>query len=132
MTEKTPARKTALLPLFGIFILVNAVLLVWTKRLTGMGVDVPVLQIGNLVLFLLFLLLGLRYRGASRSSTQAFLRPVYAGMMLKLFGSVIAAFVYIYVMREQVNKPALFGCMFLYVLYSILELRTVLKKNPAH
>ncbi|GAO43287.1 hypothetical protein [Flavihumibacter petaseus] len=131
MEIKTPARKTALLPLIVIFLLVNVVLMIWNKRLTAMGVDVPVLQVGNLVLFLLFLLSGLMYRGSS-NTTQAFLRPVYGGMMLKLFGGVIAAFIYIYVMREKVNKPALFGCMFLYVLYSALELRTLLKKNPAH
>lgn len=117
-----------LLPVF-FFIIVNTFLFIWRERLERMGISHSVIRAGNLLLFMLFFMSAWFYRSATdKPSSAGFLRPVYAGMMLKLFGCSIAAFAYIYLARPNVNKPALFICMGLYVVYSVIELRTLLKK----
>ncbi len=130
METKTPKHNRYLVPLILFFIVINGFLLVCRNWLTEKGFSVPVLQIGNLLLFALFLLSALMHRSAAtvKPGSQAFLRPVYGGMLLKLFGCAIAAFLYIFI-AGQVNKPAVFGCMFLYVVYTIIDLRTVLTGN---
>ncbi|KIC94156.1 hypothetical protein OI18_14340 [Flavihumibacter solisilvae] len=113
-----------------VFLVVNGLLLVFRQRMDGLGVDTAILLTGNLILFVIFLLSFVMHaRSAENSSTPAFLRSVYGGMLLKLFGGATAAFVYIFLFRDKVNKPALFGCMFLYMLYTFIELRVVLKKS---
>ena len=62
-------------------------------------------------------------------STQGFLRLVYSSLLLKLVLLSIAAFIYIFRFREQVNKPALFGCFGLYLIYTIAEVRLVIQQS---
>lgn len=132
MEKNRPSALKSLLPIIIVFLIVNGFLLIWNKRLEASGVNTGVLQTGNLILFLIFLLSTiLQQKAMADSSTQLFLRNVYSGMMLKLFGCAMAAFIYIYVARDGVNKPALFGCMFLYMLYAAIELRVVLKKTKS-
>lgn len=132
MENNRPSARKAFLPIIIVFLIVNGFLLIWNKRLETSGVNTSVLQTGNLLLFLIFLLSTiLQQKAMAGASTQLFLRNVYSGMMLKLFGCAMAAFIYIYVARDGVNKPALFGCMFLYMLYSAFELRIVLKKTKS-
>ena len=130
MEKKTARIRPDLLPLLIVFLIVNGLLLGFRQRMDALGVDTSILMVGNLILFVIFLITFLMHaRSAEGTSTQAFLRSVYGGMLLKLFGGAIAAFIYIYLFREKVNKPALFGCMFLYMLYTFIELRVVLKKS---
>ena len=94
-----------------------------------------VLIVGNLILFLvtsLSFILG--KRSLKSSNPHAFVRGVYLSTILKLFGCAIAAFVYIMSFRNNVNKPALFFCMALYIAYTIFEvsgLKKLLKENNA-
>lgn len=132
MENSRPSALRALLPIIIVFLIINGVLLIWNKRLEASGVDTSILQLGNLLLFTIFLLSTvLQHKAMADKSTQLFLRNVYGGMMLKLFGCAMAAFIYIYLARDGVNKPALFGCMFLYMVYSAIELRIVLKKSKS-
>ncbi|MCG7855406.1 hypothetical protein [Flavihumibacter sp.] len=129
--EKTssPSRKPFRLITFA-FALVNILLIVFRSRLEPWGLDTNVLLYGNIFLFLIFLISGwMHFSAAGNKSTQVFMRSMYGGMILKLFGIAIAAFIYIYIARENVNKPALFGFMFLYLLYTFIELRIVLKQT---
>jgi len=124
--EKKPMifRREFQLPFF-VFVLVNLGLRVFAPKLAAAGINRDVVQVGNLILFLLFWLsVLLRSRPAIDPKSPTFLTPVYTGMMLKFFGLAIAAFIYIYIARDQVNKPALFICMGLYIVYSIIELIT--------
>ncbi|HEY8397859.1 MAG TPA: hypothetical protein VIK80_07960 [Flavihumibacter sp.] len=130
MEKKTNSSLRHLLPLTLFFVLTSAIFFGMEASLRSMGMDVTVLMVSNLILFLIFLLsLWLHLRSMETASTAAFMRNVYSGMLLKLFGGAIAAFIYIYLFRDKVNKPALFGSMALYVLYTIIELRTVLRKT---
>jgi hypothetical protein len=39
----------------------------------------------------------------------------------------IAAFIYIQMAKKEVNKPALFACMGLYLVYTFIEISTLTK-----
>lgn len=129
--EKSPvSTRKAILPLLVVFVFVNLLLIALQHRLTTMGLDVTVLLYSNLILFgIFFISLLLHLKSMANTSTHAFMRSVYSGMLLKLFGGAIAAFIYIYLFREKVNKPALFGSMALYMVYTIIELRAVLTQS---
>ena len=115
-----------------VFLVINGLVFALGSTLKNAGVDTAVLLVGNLVLFLIFLVsLLLHLNSAGSQSTHVFMRNVYSGMLLKLFGGATAAFLYIYLARDGVNKPALFACMFLYFLYTILELKVVLSKTKS-
>jgi len=48
-------------------------------------------------------------------------------MFLKMLICLIAAFAYIATFGKNVNKPAIFGCMFLYFLYTFVEVSILLR-----
>lgn len=130
MEKTNPGKKNPYQILLLVFAVVNIVLFLLRARLEAAGLNTTVLIGGNSFLFLIFLVSTWMHASAAQNtSTQVFLHSMYGGMLLKLFGIAIAAFVYIYVARDQVNKPALFGIMFLYLLYTFIELRVVLKQT---
>ena len=132
MDNQGQSGKNTFLPIIGLFIIVGATLQLFKPQLEGNGINTTVLQSGNLFLFIIFMISTWLQRSAMADrSTQVFLRNVYGGMLLKLFGGAFAAFIYIYLSAGEINKPALFGTMFLYMLYTIIELRVVLKKSKS-
>jgi hypothetical protein len=120
--------KKSILPALVLFIAVNAVALTLERRLTEKGMDSAVVLGGNLLLFGTSVISFVLYRKAMlHPTTQGFLRNVYGGMLLRLVVCTVGAFAYVLVAGNQVNKPALFACMGLYVLYSLFEMRNVLQ-----
>ncbi|MGZ3859518.1 MAG: hypothetical protein ACXVMS_08300 [Flavisolibacter sp.] len=123
-----------LFPLVLFFIALNGFFLTARHLLERWGVDQDVVVIGNLLLFLITLLsFSLGLKGLKNPNPHAFVRSVYSGMMLKLFVCIIAAFIYIAFYRSTLNKPALFTCMGLYLVYTFAEvsiLMKLLKQKP--
>jgi hypothetical protein len=115
-------------PIALIFIILNALLIVFRKRFEAMGVDADVLIIANLILFLITAIsFALALKGLKNPNPNAFVRSVYGSMIIKLFAGMIAATLYISIYQKDLNKPALFGSMGLYLLYTFAEV-TVLTK----
>jgi hypothetical protein len=116
------------MPIVIIFVIVNALLIVFRTTFDRWGVDRDAMIIGNVLLFAITLLsYWIGIRGLRSPNTHAFVRGVYASMMIKLFLCAIAAFIYVSIYRESVNKPALFGTMGLYLVYSFLEVSILMK-----
>ena len=114
------------LPLLGLFIAVTSFANLFRGFLNEKGIDADVLVIGNTLIFLISLLsLYFHIKGFLDKNVQVFLRSVYGSLMIKMFGLAAIAAIYILVMKKEVNKPALFICMGLYVLYTIIEIRQV-------
>ena len=114
--------RSALLPIIIFFILLNALFLAGKNSLDRSGFDQSVLIIGNLVLFAATLISFVFARhGLKSKNPQAFVRSVYMSIMIKLFISVIAALIYIFLFRKNLNRPALFACMGLYLVYTFIE-----------
>jgi hypothetical protein len=117
-----------------LFIALNAFFISGKSMLARWGADQNVLIIGNLILFLITLISTLiAIRSLNSKNPHAFVRGVFGSITIKLFACMIAALVYIAIYKKDLNKPALFTLMGLYLLYTFLEvssLTKLLKKNP--
>lgn len=120
------------LPILVVFMLVNMIAVVFSGFVSKVQIDQSVLIVGNLVLFAVTIISFLLYRNAMiADNTHGFIKNVYGGMFLKFFVCIIAAFIYIYNVREAVNKADVFCLMFLYLVYTFLEI-SILMKNSKH
>ena len=116
------------LPVIIFFIGINAVTLTGFGLADKWGFDRDVITIGNLVLFLAtsfsyFLAL----RGLKDNNPHTFVRSVYVSIMVKFFICLLAALIYIIMYKANLNKPALFICMGLYLIYTFMEVMILTK-----
>ena len=117
-------------PAMVIFLVLNSVFLVLMKRLEEWGFDYTVLVFGNLLVFGISLLsYWMAVRGLTTKNTHSFFRWVYGSLMIKLFLLAGVAFVYIVMNKSDVNKPGLFFCMGLYIVYTFIEVSALMKVN---
>ena len=115
-------------PLVLIFVITNALFLTSRARLNLWDIDVDVLIIGNLVLFAATAVSFFLFtRQLNTKNPQAIVRTVYGGVLSKMMICLVAVFIYISIAGKGVNKGGVFGCMFLYVLYTTLEVVTLMK-----
>ena len=111
-----------------LLLLVQGVLAVSRTWLLAQEVNVAVVSTANFLLFLVTILsAGLTTKSFTNPNLQASVRAVMLSFMIKFFVLALAAFIYIYVQRKAVNLPALYGAAFLYVLYTGVELRLLLR-----
>ena len=116
------------LPSIIVFILFNAAFIIFSDRLEKKGFDSTVLLIGNVLLFAITAISFLMGAKALRTqNTHAFFRLVYGSFILKLLFLAIAAFAYIMTEKKDVNKPSLFVCMGLYLIYTFIEVNILVK-----
>jgi hypothetical protein len=105
-----------------LFVVLNGFFISGKAMLERHGFSQDVLIVGNVLIFLItmgsFLL---SQRGLKDKNPHAFVRSVYGGVMLKLFLCIIAAFAYIAIYQKNLNKPALFTLMGLYLIYTFIE-----------
>lgn len=114
-------------PIVLVYVISNAVIIVSKKWVDNARVDTDILIIGNTVLLIATLVSFYLYnRSLKNNQPQAFLRYIYSGMFLKMLICLFAAFIYI-ASTDNVNKPALFGCMFLYFVYTFMEVSILLR-----
>ena len=115
-----------------IFLAILVLTIVFNSQLESAGFHTGVLQAGNAFIFIITLIsLQLLSKGLHAEKTQAFLRNAYSGIMVKLFSCAAAAFIYILAAGKTLNKPALFACMGLYMVYTFAELSVILKQSNA-
>jgi len=111
-----------------IYFIFNAAFLTGDGWLSKINADRNVLLIGNTILFIATLLSFLLYQRSLRSNKpHQFLKFIYGGMFLKMIICLGAAFIYIATFGENVNKVAIFGCMFLYFVYTFVEVSILLR-----
>ena len=79
----------------------------------------------GLLVLLMLLSYWMTQKSLSSSNPNHFVRAVYGSFLLKFFVLALTAFIYIMVVRDQVNKPALYISLGMYVLYTILEVRSL-------
>ena len=121
-------KSKAFMPVLLFFIILNAILLSGKTFLARWAIDREVVIIGNVLLFLVTLLsFNMGLNGLKSTNPHAFVRSVYTSILIKLFGCAIAAFIYIAAAGKSLNKPALFTCMALYLVYSFMEVSILTK-----
>jgi hypothetical protein len=122
-------KQAPFLPILLIFIILNTLFIAGRSLWERIGADRNVLIIGNLfiaaIVFISFLI---SQKGIRNPNTHAFMRSVYSGILIKLFTCIIGAFIYIAAAGKDLNKPALFVCMGLYLLYTFVEVSILMKQ----
>jgi hypothetical protein len=116
-----------------LFLFLGAVILAFQWFLPGLAVNYRVLHIGNLLLFLVgCVTVQMTVKALTDKNTLVFLRMIYGSFILKFVVFAFAAFIYISMYKKEVNKPALFGCLAFYIIYTVVEVRAAMKqsKNP--
>jgi hypothetical protein len=122
------AVRKSLMPFFFLFVVINSIAIVFRGRMTSLGFDTNVLIIGNFFLCsITFFSFYMLYKGMKAATTAGFLRSVYGSFIIKLLVVAILVFGYAFMYKEKINKPSLFSCMFLYLLYTFMETRALLK-----
>ena len=115
-------------PAILVFLFLNIGFFTMQKRLADWGFNQEVLVYGNIILFAISLVSFLMgARGMQSKNNHVFFRMVYGSFMVKFFILAGAALVYIMVMKKEVNKPALFLCMGLYIVYTVIEVSALMK-----
>lgn len=110
------------------FVITNALFIAGKARLSHWQIDQSVVIVGNLILFLVTALSLYLYKNAmEHPSTAGFLRNSYGGVMLKLFVCAIAVAIYAFIVKKEINKPGLFVCIGLYFVYTVIEMRSLMR-----
>lgn len=118
------------LPAIMVFLVLNPGFLFLMKKFENWGFDYSVLVFGNIIIFgISFMSYWMATKGLTTKNNHAFFRWVYGSVMLKLFLLAGVAFVYIMMSKKDVNKPALFFCMGLYIIYTFIEVSALMKVN---
>lgn len=124
----TRSKTRDFVPVILLFIIINGVFTAGRSFLDRFGADQSVLIGGNLLLFVITLISFLMaQRGLRDPNPNRFVRGVYSGILIKLFACMIAALAYIAANKSNLNKPALFMVMGLYLVYTFLEVSVLMK-----
>ncbi len=115
-------------PLSLLFIGLTIILLILKGNLEQAGFHVRFILVANAILFLLSALaLYIQFKYIKSSNPHAFVRGVYSSVLVKMLLIIAALFVFIVAMDGVINKRAIFMTMFIYVLYSSLEVFQLMK-----
>jgi hypothetical protein len=115
-------------PVIYLFLALSAIILVLKLIQPQGAIDYNVLLSGNFLLFGIgWLTLRMNKKAMEHKNLQVFLRLIYGSFLVKFFFLAIAAFIYIAIYKKNINKPALFGCFGFYLIYTIVEVRSVMK-----
>lgn len=117
-------------PILLFFILLNGLFILFKAKLMALGFDGDMLIIGNGILFLMtFISSKLLKSSLHAVNSAAFLRGVYGSFLIKFFIVAITVLIYAFLNRSHINKPGLFTLMGLYLVYTFIEISTLLKKT---
>ena len=117
------------LPVILFFVVLNSIFIAGRSMLEDRGVDQEVLLLGNGLIFLITLVSYLvAQRGLHHPNPNVFMRTVMGSIMIKMFLLVIVAFIYIAMYKKDLNKPALFISMGLYLVYTFMEVSALMKR----
>jgi hypothetical protein len=119
--------RKALRPVIILFILINLIGMAGYTQLPALGIDVDVFLVGNLFVCILTLFsFWMLFRGLKAKSTSGFLSSVYSSFIIKLAFAGLLVVAYAKLKGAAMNTPAIFSSLFLYLLYTFLEVKGLL------
>ena len=121
--------KNSLYKKITLLFIISLLIMICTKTyMIHLGYDFLFLMIGNTFLFLLFILSVLVHTAATSSKNpHVFLRSIYLTMIIKMFASAIAIIIFVLLNNGEINKPALLTLMGLYILYTMIEVSSLMR-----
>jgi hypothetical protein len=126
MENKASGR--SFLPIALLFVLSSLLIFAARDWLADKNMDYRVLLTGNAILFLATGISFYLYTKAlTNKNVQVFLRMVYGSLIIKMVFCVAATLLYLYLSGPGVSKQAVLGCFGLYLLYTIAEVRVLMR-----
>jgi len=120
------------LPLFITFLFLTIVIFAARFLVTEKGIDHSIVMGANCLFFLISLFVfRMQYMAMYNSNPNVFIRSVMGGMLIKVFGCVIAVVAYYFISKTAFNKPAVYVSMIIYIIYLVVEVRTIMKLNKS-
>lgn len=120
--------RNALKPVMVLFVLVNLVGIVLGAQLKAMGLDPDVFMAGNLLVAAITVFsFWMLHRGFQAKSTAGFLSSVYGSFIIKLAIALLVVVIYAKWKGSGMNIPGIFSAMFLYLVYTFLEVKGLLQ-----
>ena len=115
-------------PILLIFIVLEAAFLLLAALLLVWGIDYRVLMTGNVLLFVVTTISFVLYiKGLRNQNPHVFVRVMIGSMLVKFFVCLVAVMIYGMIARAAVNRNGVLGCFVLYVIYTYLEVRMLLR-----
>ena len=125
MSDKKP-----ILPLLVIFVILNGFFLTAGTLFEKYAINRDVVIIANVLFFLISLVsFFMQRKGLKTKNPHAFVRGVMGSMLVRMAIAVAAVVFYLMMAGNEVNKPAVFISIFLYILYLVIEVAIVMKLN---
>ena len=119
-----------LLPLLIIFIVLTIFILSATNLWQKYNIDANVLLGANFLFMGTGLLVFFIQKNALiNKNPNVFIRSVIAGMMIKMFSTVLAVLAYVVLVGPTYNKKAVFISLFMYLIYLGAEVIAISKVN---
>ena len=119
-----------LLPLLVIFIVLTIFILSATNLWQKYNIDKNVLMGANFLFMGTGLLVFFMQKNAlTNKNPNVFIRSVIAGMMIKMFSTVLAVLTYVVLVGPTYNKKGVFISLFMYLIYLAAEVTAISKLN---
>ena len=120
----------AVLPLFITFLVLTVLIFAGNLFFAEKGINYAVVMGSNCLFFLISLFVfRMQYVAMYNSNPNVFIRSVMGGMLIKVFACVIAVVSYYFISATAFNKPAVYASMVIYIVYLVVEVRTIMKLN---
>ena len=117
-------------PLFISFLVLTAIIFAANIFYADKGIDYAVVMGGNCLFFLISLFVfRMQYLAMYNANPNVFIRSVMGGMLIKVFACVIAVVAYYFISAAAFNKPAVYASMVIYIVYLVVEVKTIMKLN---
>jgi hypothetical protein len=119
--------KKAVRPILILFVFVNLIGMSFYSNFSKSGLDADILLVGNLFVFIITIFsFWMMLRGLKAKSTTAFLSSIYGSFIIKLVISGLLTVAYAKLKGAEMNTPAIFSSLFLYLIYTFLEVKGLL------
>ncbi len=119
-----------MLPSIALFVLITVVFAVLRPFWTSLGVRYEVVIGSNVLLFLLSALTSRMHLAAIKNpNPNVFSNSIMGGTMIKMFVLGAAVVIYLLLAGKSRNVAGIFIGMFLYVLYTVIDVRNALQLN---
>jgi len=120
--------RKALRPILILFAVVNVLAVALYSTMKKVGIDADVLLAGNLFICMLTLVsFWMMNNGLKSKSTAGFMSSVYGSFIIKLVLAALVVVIYAQWKGASMNTPGLLSSMFLYLVYTYLEVKGLLE-----
>ncbi len=119
-----------LLPLLIIFVILTIFIIGASNLWLKYSIDKNVLLGANLLFMSTGVLVFFMQKNAlTNKNPNVFIRSVMAGMMIKMFSTILAVLAYVVIIGLNYDKKAVFISLLMYLLYLAAEVTAISKEN---